>query len=194
MITRKKKIWTKSWSWITHSFETRPSHRPGQVIGSRVRWVNPGWPGSTQKKNIQRLINNLINNRIHKFDQQFNKGAGSTKIKSPLYWKPVIHTFLTKLKIRPKKNVQRFFKSSKPPTLSVTCADMINFFNEESYNVMDFLLAISSRKRKKLQNRNEILWTATIHVIWTPTRILEKKRRTKTLRKQSASMYPWVFS
>jgi predicted N-acyltransferase len=31
---------------------------------------------------------------------------------------------------------------------------MINFFNEESYNVMDFLLAISSRKRKKLQHNN----------------------------------------
>jgi len=60
----------------------------------------------------------------------------------PLYWKPVIYTFLTKLKIRTKKTFS---------------ADMINFFNEESYNVMDFLLAISSRKRKKLQHRNEIL-------------------------------------
>jgi hypothetical protein len=25
-----------------HSFETRPGDRPGQEIGSRVRWVNPG--------------------------------------------------------------------------------------------------------------------------------------------------------
>jgi hypothetical protein len=53
-----------------------------------------------------------------------------------------------------KKTFSAFLRA---PTLSVTCADMINFFNEESYNVMDFLLAISSRKRKKLQHRNEIL-------------------------------------
>jgi len=76
--------WKKRCLWIhhqgsVHSFETRPGHRPGQVIGSRVRWADPGWPGSAQKKTVQRLINNLINNRIHKFDQQFNKGVGSTK-------------------------------------------------------------------------------------------------------------------
>jgi ribosomal protein S1 len=27
-----------------HSFETRPGYRSGQVIGSRVRWVDPGQP------------------------------------------------------------------------------------------------------------------------------------------------------
>jgi len=30
--------------YLGHSFETRPGHRPGQVIGSRVRWVDPGQP------------------------------------------------------------------------------------------------------------------------------------------------------
>jgi len=25
-----------------HSFEIQPGHRPGQVSGSRVRWVDPG--------------------------------------------------------------------------------------------------------------------------------------------------------
>jgi hypothetical protein len=25
---------------LNHSFETRPGHRPGQVIGSWVRWVD----------------------------------------------------------------------------------------------------------------------------------------------------------
>jgi len=25
-----------------HSFETRPGSRPGLMIGSRVRWVDPG--------------------------------------------------------------------------------------------------------------------------------------------------------
>jgi hypothetical protein len=28
----------------SHSFETRPGHRPGQVIGLRVRWVDPVQP------------------------------------------------------------------------------------------------------------------------------------------------------
>jgi hypothetical protein len=27
-----------------HSFKTRPGHRPGPVIGLRVRWVDPGQP------------------------------------------------------------------------------------------------------------------------------------------------------
>jgi hypothetical protein len=36
----------------THSFETRPGHRPGQVIRSRVRWVDPGQP----KKKHQMLL------------------------------------------------------------------------------------------------------------------------------------------
>ena len=35
---------------MKHSFEIRPGDRPGQEIGSRVRWVNPSWPGSTKKK------------------------------------------------------------------------------------------------------------------------------------------------
>jgi len=30
-----------SWVWDNHSFEIRPGHRPGPVIGSRVRWVDP---------------------------------------------------------------------------------------------------------------------------------------------------------
>ena len=33
---------------IHHSFETRP----GQVIRSRVRWVDPGQPKKTKKKHI----------------------------------------------------------------------------------------------------------------------------------------------
>jgi len=173
------------------------------------------WPGLTKKKTFSAWSTiestNLINNLTRVLDQQnFNqpkwKALCIGSLSYTLFWQ--------NWKSDHKKKVQRFFKSSKPPTLSVTCADMINFFNEESYNVMDFLLAISSRKRKKLQHnnvmdfllaissrkrkklqhRNEILWTTTIHVIWTPTRILEKKRRTKTLSKQSASMYPWVFS
>jgi len=40
------------WERIKHSFETRPGHRPGQVIESWVRWVDPGWPGSTNKKQL----------------------------------------------------------------------------------------------------------------------------------------------
>ena len=36
------------WERIKHSFETRPD----QVIGSWVRWVDPGWPGSTKKKQL----------------------------------------------------------------------------------------------------------------------------------------------
>ena len=35
---------------LNHSFETRPGGRPVLMIGSRVRWVDPGGPGSTQKK------------------------------------------------------------------------------------------------------------------------------------------------
>jgi len=30
--------------YIDHSFETQPGYRSGQVIGSRVRWVDPGQP------------------------------------------------------------------------------------------------------------------------------------------------------
>jgi hypothetical protein len=41
---------TTSLGTFRHSFKTRPGHRPGQVIGSRVRWVDPGQTGSTQKK------------------------------------------------------------------------------------------------------------------------------------------------
>jgi hypothetical protein len=33
-----------------HSFETRPGHWLGQVIRSRVRWVDPGKPKKTYKK------------------------------------------------------------------------------------------------------------------------------------------------
>ena len=33
-----------------HSFEIRPGDRSGLIIGSRVRWVDPNQPGSTQKK------------------------------------------------------------------------------------------------------------------------------------------------
>jgi len=33
-----------------HSFETQPGSRPGLMIGSRVRWVDPGQLGSTKKK------------------------------------------------------------------------------------------------------------------------------------------------
>jgi hypothetical protein len=40
-----------------HSFETRSDGRPGLMIGSRVRWVDPGWPGSTKKKNNTMCIN-----------------------------------------------------------------------------------------------------------------------------------------
>ena len=42
-----------------HSFETRPGHRPGQVIGSRVRWVHPGQP--KKKKNWKNHIVSLTN-------------------------------------------------------------------------------------------------------------------------------------
>jgi len=43
----------------SHSFETRPGHRLGLVIGSRVRWVDPGQPVSTQKgkKNLYKTFN-----------------------------------------------------------------------------------------------------------------------------------------
>ena len=33
-----------------HSFKTRPDHRLGQVIGSRVRWVDPGQQKKTPIK------------------------------------------------------------------------------------------------------------------------------------------------
>jgi hypothetical protein len=33
-----------------HSFKTRPGDRPGTMTGSRVKWVDPGSPGSTKKK------------------------------------------------------------------------------------------------------------------------------------------------
>jgi len=50
-ITKSKSVESLSilwWLWIYHSFETRP----GQVIGSRIRWVDSGWPGSTQKNKL----------------------------------------------------------------------------------------------------------------------------------------------
>jgi hypothetical protein len=33
--------YTKYQPYTKHSFKTRPGHRPGPVIGSRVRWVDP---------------------------------------------------------------------------------------------------------------------------------------------------------
>jgi len=40
----------RRWMGFLHSFETRSDGRPGLIIGSRVRWVDPDWPGSTKKK------------------------------------------------------------------------------------------------------------------------------------------------
>jgi len=34
---------------LDHSFKTRPGYRPGQVIGSWVRWVDPGQPKKKQR-------------------------------------------------------------------------------------------------------------------------------------------------
>jgi hypothetical protein len=51
-----------------HSFETRPGHRPGQVIGSRVRWVDPGQP---KKKTL-----------IKKAHKKNPRGKGSTHNKT----------------------------------------------------------------------------------------------------------------
>jgi hypothetical protein len=36
---------------VNHSFEIRPGHRSGQVIGSRVRWVDPV---QSKKKNTKK--------------------------------------------------------------------------------------------------------------------------------------------
>jgi len=45
---------------LLHSFETRPGHRPGQVIGSRVRWVDPGQPKKKQLLCSWCLITRII--------------------------------------------------------------------------------------------------------------------------------------
>ena len=37
-----------------HSFKTRPGHRPGLVIGSRVRWVDPD---QLKKKHLYKTPN-----------------------------------------------------------------------------------------------------------------------------------------
>jgi len=41
---------------LPHSFETQPGGQPGLMIGSRVRWVNPG----QQKKNKSNMQSILI--------------------------------------------------------------------------------------------------------------------------------------
>jgi len=37
-------------STLDHSFETQPGNWPGQMIGSRVTWVDPGQPKKINKK------------------------------------------------------------------------------------------------------------------------------------------------
>jgi hypothetical protein len=41
--------------YLGHSFETRPGHRPGQGIGSRVRWVDSG---QLKKKTYKKKTHN----------------------------------------------------------------------------------------------------------------------------------------
>jgi hypothetical protein len=48
-IKRGASLEKRCWFSPNHSFETRPGGRPGLMIGSRVRWVDPGQP---KKKRI----------------------------------------------------------------------------------------------------------------------------------------------
>jgi len=54
-----------AYRWIIH-----PGHRPGQVTGSRVRWVDPGWPKKIWKNHTDSLTNKL-NKLIPSFSCSF---------------------------------------------------------------------------------------------------------------------------